>query len=375
MAWGGNDRVGGVEREFTALGPDGVVDARRLWPALALGTALDPGDPLARRTTWGGLVTADGREAEAATPPVTLAPGCTRSVLDLAAAGRRQLADALAAHPPGHRLVGYSTHLSVEVPESRVCRVARLVADHLAVPLMLALDRVDSPGLLVRPRHGRLEVGGEFTAGTPLRTALVMAVAMVRLAEHATRHPRWRRRLPRPVVTVVPAVGRHGWYVDRRALGTDLYASGRATAVHLRDPASTATAGDLLARSWALARPGLTGVLASDEIALGDDLVAGRTPLPLEHPDDDDGTTRAVPVRDYGPRRVDAGVVAVEAASWHRAVVRVEGPSRTRWATLPGRALDAWLADLDAGHADRWVRRTVAGDAVGRRRQARHRIG
>ena len=215
-------RVIGVEREYEVRdrASDRAVDARRIWGSLPdPGRWLDPGDPLARRGGWGGVITADGPHAELATPPLRLGPGCTAQLLGLVAAGERHLA----AQLPGHRLIGYSTHINVEVTDRRVAHVARLVARRLALPIMLSLDRSDSPGLLIRPRPGRLEIGGEFAAGDQLRAALVMTIGMVMLAERSIRF-RWR--LPTAAeINPERAVERYGWYVDRRAYGPDLYGS------------------------------------------------------------------------------------------------------------------------------------------------------
>ena len=65
----------GVEREWRVVRRNGAaVDFRELVDRLPLdGRRLDPDDPHAHRCRWGGVVTADGREAEVATPPVPVA--------------------------------------------------------------------------------------------------------------------------------------------------------------------------------------------------------------------------------------------------------------------------------------------------------------
>ena len=333
-------RVIGVEREYTVTRAGEAVDARPLLAAATgLGAALDPGDRRARRGPSGGAVTADGVHAEVATPPVPLRPGCTHEVLAHAAAGEAHLRRHL---PPGHDLEGYSTHINIEVDDRHVARVARRVAHRLAVPLMLALDRRHSPGILVRPRHGRLEIGGEFCAGDQLRAAVALTVAVTLLAE---RRRRERPRLPRGArLRPERAVERFGWYVDRKALGPDLYAAGRAT------PLGGASAGDLLGQVWRTARPGCGDVLAAEEVALVDRLVDGSLPLPLELPIDRDGATAEVPDdRRYDPRRSGSIEVTVESATWWKAVLRVAAAGRTRWLVVPGRALDAVLDAVDAG--------------------------
>ena len=336
-------RLIGVEREYEVADEHGPVDVRRLWALLpSPGASLDPGDPLARRGPSGGVITADGRHGEVATPPVVLRPGCTTDVLALAGAGEHHLAAQLSPR----KLTGYSTHLNVQVADRRVVSVARLIAGRLALPLMLALDRRDSPGLLVRPRPGRLEIGGEFVCGDQLRAAMGLTVGMVMLAEHRPALARPRLScLPRPEVT--PAVERFGWFVDRRAFGPDLYAGGRDTRL------GALTAGAVLLRLWESARPHTRGVLADSEIDLVDRAVTGDLPLPLELPTNDDGAVPLAPGgRDYGPRNRGGIEVRVLRATWWRAVLEIRGPASERWLTVPGRALDALLDALDGGELD-----------------------
>jgi hypothetical protein len=56
--------VCGVEHEYEVRDAAGaVLDFRPVVDGLGLGRRLDPGDPHAHRGPWGGVVTADGREA------------------------------------------------------------------------------------------------------------------------------------------------------------------------------------------------------------------------------------------------------------------------------------------------------------------------
>lgn len=336
-------RVIGVEREYGLRDARGdAVDARRVWDRLPdPGVWLDPGDPRARRGGWGGVITADGPHAELATPPVALAPGCTHQVLALAAAGERHLVGQVS----GLELVGYSTHINVEVADRRVARIARLLARRLALPIMLALDRPGSPGLLVRPRRDRLEIGGEFAAGDQLRIAVAMTVGMVTLAERSLL---LRRRIPHgPEILPERAVERYGWYVDRRAFGPDLYLDGRDTRL------GAETAGQAMGRLWAVARRMVRDQLSQNEIGLVDAAVSGARPLPLEDPVDDDGPVTPVRLdRSYAPRRRRGLEVTVHRATWWKAVLGIRRGDTERWLTLPGRALDAVLDAVDADLLD-----------------------
>ena len=149
----------GLEHEFRVSAANGeAVDFRGLINGLRLGQPnLDPADPNAFRLPSGAAVTCDGREAEIALPPITVAPGFTRDVRSRAESERVALAARLA---PGFEIEGVSTHISVSVPNGLAQEVCRLYAHTFAPQMMLMIDRRDSPGLLIRPRPGRVELGG-----------------------------------------------------------------------------------------------------------------------------------------------------------------------------------------------------------------------
>ncbi len=262
----------GVEHEYRVLSDRGPVDARAIIDDLDLGPRVDPTDPHAHRGPWGGVITADGAEAEVATPPVLLGPGAVATVAALAHRGRAVLDDALG---DDRWLEGYSTHLNVSAPRRGDRRVATRFARVFAAPLMLLLDRSTSPGLLVRPRPGRLELGGEFADSTELEVALTFAIG----AALASRSARPLRGLALDV-DLEPARERYGWYVDRRAFGADLYTLGRSTPLRLSGSGATILAGRHLEVTWSAARPRLVGLLGADELALVDAVVGSSEPLP-----------------------------------------------------------------------------------------------
>ena len=169
---------------------------------------LDPSDPNARRGVWGGVLTLDGLDPEVVTAPEPLRLGCVDRVHDGLAHGRAALESDLRAAGLDVELTGYSTHVSVEVPDERVVAVARHVLDRHSPALMLAFDRADSPGLLVRPRPGRLEICGEFTAGRQLRTAAALSLGVGLLADRSVRRPWTGRSAARVRGHLAPAVER-----------------------------------------------------------------------------------------------------------------------------------------------------------------------
>jgi hypothetical protein len=360
----------GIEHEFQVFDGRASVDARRLLPQLKIdGRRIDPGDRNASRCRWGGVITADGREAEIATPPVRLDLHAIDRVVDLATAGRRALTTALGA---GYTVRGYSTHINVELPERLVVAAARLVAERMAPALMLVIDRQDSPGLLVRPRHGRLELGGEFVDGERLRDALVLAAGSVLVAGRAARDRRYRRRLPPAIAQPIQrSPQRFGWYVDRRASGADLYGLGRDCALPVRARlAPTMRAQSVLERTWQLARDELHGLVAPAQIAAVDALVDGDHPLPVAWKlEDDTVADRAAAHRlvEWPAHLVDdwerAGIhVTTTAATWHRVVMRATFGAETRWLSIAGEHVDRFVDQLAGGELDTWLRRQFVDD-------------
>ncbi len=347
--------VCGLEHEYEVRGADGaVLDFRTVVDDLALGRRLDPGDPHAHRGDWGGIVTADGREAEVVTPPVPVGPAAADALHAFAGAGRRHLVERL---PTGATLSGYSTHISTAVPDARARRAARLVVQHLSPALMLLVDRQSSPGLLVRPRPGRLEVCGEFVQGRALRLAVAVVVAAGQLC--AEPRPALPARLQ---LRTEASRQRFGTYVDRTAFGPDLYTAGRAAV--LRRRGGRVSAGEHLAEVVELLDDRLALLLADDDRAALAAAVTGSAPLPCEQasPPPDDAPRAVVAPLDLRPRRAGGVGVEVVSATWWTTVVRLDG-GRTRWLTVPRVWLDSFLERLDDGSLDEVLARLVSAAA------------
>ena len=188
--------------------------------------SVDAGDPHAYRLRSGAALTCDGAEAEIATPPVDLTAGFVGAVDAWARASTAQLQGVLGSD---YSLEGVSTHMSVEVPDDSTSGVAALFARHFAPALMLLSNGVDSPGLLVRQRFGRVELGTDYTSGPHRRASTALAVGGVLACLDAVRRARSTAALPRAMRTdFMPATSRWGWYVDRRAFGVDHYEHGRS---------------------------------------------------------------------------------------------------------------------------------------------------
>jgi hypothetical protein len=348
-------RLAGVEREWRVLAGDDVIDFRTVIDDLDLdGRRLDPDDPHAHRCGWGGVVTADGQEAEVATPPLEVRAGVTWQLEALAAAGRSVVRGACR---DSWTLDGYSTHLNVGTDDRSVTSVADRFTRHLAPAQMLLLDRRSSPGLLVRPRRGRLEIGGEYSAGSQLRAALAVAIAGTVACEE--RGGAWRR-VPTVAFTPQRAVGRYGWYVDRRAAGVDLYAVGRDARLDTdRGPMS---AQSYLVAAWEALRETGTRLLDRNEVALVDAMVDGDLPLPLELPEDDpvvlEGSGSA-----HGPVFDDivrpGFVVRPVVARWDSCAFTADDGRRALYLVLDAAEVPDFLAACAKGRYDAQIRRVL----------------
>lgn len=342
----------GVEHEYAVWLAGQRLDFRTLLPVVAGGLpCLDPGDPRARRLPSGVSLTADGQEAELATPPLPWGPGAPALVDRLLAAERSELAHTLAESRCGDRLTGFSTHVNVSVADAEVVEAGRKLAHRLGLALAVVGEPATSSGLLVRPRRGRLEVGGEYAEGEHL-LALVTFVgsAVSALADPAAFGPP-PEGLPEPVV--VPSREKFGWYLPPEGP----YAR---------------RSRDQLVAAWAWARPACErdGV----DPAPVDRLVAGA-PLRLESAADPGtctvaaGPGRAAPattITDTGPRDLAGAHAETVWLTWQHAVWRFASGGRTLYAVVPAAQEAEFLTRLDAGHFDEEIRHGLASPAVRR---------
>jgi hypothetical protein len=348
----------GVEHEYALARGPARVDVRDLLPSVALpGRRIDPGDRQAIRTELGVVLTADGREAEVATPPVTVGPGMADAIGAWCDAAERLLRGAVADEIG---LAGVSTHWNVELPTSLARRLGPVFARRFGVPLLLLTERVDADGLLVRPRAGRLELGTDYASGDDRRAASVLAAGGVAACASVLLGRRAARSLP-PLVAarLAPARERFGWYLDRRIGGHDLLTGGRSTPLHLVGGGTT-TAGEQLAVAAAAACEALADQLAPTDAAALVALADGSSPLALErgagrdvHP------TGAEPPSSCFGRALrvhhrDGYTCAATIATWWVTVFVLDGVRRGH-VVVPTAHLERFLDDLEAGRLDATV--------------------
>lgn len=366
----------GVEHEYKLFDEnDEQVDFRTLIHGFALGTRhLDPADPNAYRLTSGAALTCDGAEAEIALPPVPLGAGFSVELAGRASFERRRLEQLV----PGLRVEGYSTHVSISTPPAIGDAVASLYTRTFAPALMLLMDGPTSPGLLVRPRPGRTELGGEFVDGDRLRAVATFAAGSVLACQAAVTH-----HAPVPPALkahVVDDDHRYGWFVGRVAFGPDLSIEGRDTELLLAGGGTT-SAQRHLEHLWSMARDALGERISENELRLVDELVWGNTPLPSAAPmtrvDLDEGSRDPSPFGDVLATRHRPGFdVTPVMVTWGAVVLLARSPATGRRAFIPitGTQLGDYLQALDDGRydaaiADRLRRRHPIGHQLRHRRQ------
>ncbi len=362
----------GLEHEFVVLETERPVDFRHIIDSMGLGQAhLDPADPCSYRLPSGAALTCDGAEAEIALPPTFLGP---RFAFEVAARANVERAALIRRLPRDMGVKGYSTHISVSVSDALAQAVCRTYATTFAPAMMLLLDRRESAGLLIRPRPGRVELGGDYLSGDQLVPAVAFAVASVlTCADLALRGA--RRGLPDELdVRIEPAVARFGWYVDRTAFGGDLYVDGRSAALRTTD-GEAVSAQRHLEDCWRVARQAIEGVASAEELALVDEAVRGERPLPTEHylhAAHTVTTSASLDSTPYGealtPRERPTFEMAPVMVTWDLVVFLLRDLRRTRraFAAVPGTDLGAFLRDVDSGRLDDQV------DAFMRRRRSRY---
>jgi len=302
------------------------------------GLRLDPGDVHAYRLESGLALTADGAEAEIASPPIETGPGFAGEVSAWARLGRETLNHAL---PAGYSLRGYSTHLSVALPGAVNAEFAERYARSYGFAFGLLLDRRESLGIYVRPRPGRIELCGEFADGKRLEAAVAYAVGTVRAAAAGE----WCGEV---AMELLPCRERFGYRVHREATGQDAYESGRTGFVYRAGGRSRVT--EVLAQCFGAA----TGHLNDEDAFPLREILTGERPLGVEAGEEAmvAGPMPAASLAGLAVRSWDGGGVRIEPllATWEFAVYGARTSAKSAIVVVPAsRVGDFWAALPDGG--------------------------
>jgi hypothetical protein len=353
----------GLEAEYLVRDPGGArVDFRGVIHRLGLGPrGLDPNDVNAYRLASSTALTCDLEEAELALCVQPMRPGFTGLINARIGADEAGLARRLA---PGRTLDAFTTHVSVSVERHLVEQVAWTYAETFGPAAMLMMDGASSPGFLVRPRAGgRVELCGWYLSPGVRTGALVFAAGSI-LACADVVGRRARDGLPAALVgDFQPAAARHGWYLDRRAFGPDLYAEGRRALLR-RQGGGTVSAQRHLESCWALARAALAGRVDEVELDAAAAIVGGDSPLACEVPgglvriEANPAATLPAAAGLALPRRRGWYDLAAVALTWHFAVFVISDAARSRraYALVPAKQVNGFIHDLDRGRLDDVIR-------------------
>lgn len=250
----------GLEQEFDLSDGDQDLDFRGLYPR-AIGRARSfpfRNCDSAAIVEAGYMLGCDGKEAEFATAPIHLNGDGPLALAHEAIRCRSHMLQLL--HGAGVPVVrGYSTHLSVSVPPGREREIAEAFSFMLAPALVLLLEARSSPGLLLRPRRGRLEVGSEYVDDESQLTA---AIAFLAGAVQAYLfHPERWRELPRLARRKWQEADiRPGIYLPRDAYGESIHNLGRSALLEL-EGGGTIASGEVLRLCGDLALCALEGLV------------------------------------------------------------------------------------------------------------------
>ncbi len=248
----------GVEQEFDLLRGESYIDFRGLFPTIIARTRSVPfrNCDSAAIVDAGYMLACDGREAEFATTPINSARDGCLSLAREASRCRAHMLGLLAK--AGVREVrGYSTHLNVGVPIGREWELAAAFSTSIAPALVLLMEARQSPGLLIRPRRGRLEIGSEYIDDEgQLAAALVFLAGAV---EAYLRNELLWKQFPRVRLKKWEHANiRPGIYLPHEAYGESMHELGRAARLEL-ESGQKVTAGEIFESCAELALRALHG--------------------------------------------------------------------------------------------------------------------
>ncbi len=353
-----NSELAGVESEYQLIGPRGPIDFRDLIHSLDLdGARLDPGDAFAYRLRTGVVLTADGAAAEVAIPPEPLAPGFADTLTEWQNVGLRELTSVL---PPRTKTFGYSTHISVSVPDQFNDELCQLYAHTFGPALMFLMNSIGTEGIYIRPRPGRIEFCGAYLSGDRLKTAAAFAVGSVRACEAYLRGSEDALGdIPRDLqVELQPDPIRFGWQLTSACFQNQ--ESQTEADLLLSRPASEIRLSQLLQQSWQATRPFLPRESDSEPSkftasALPSPDASGQTATSRQ-PASSASVHDSPALGIYGAILADVVrpdfSVSARVAVWDFTIFKITGGSRTAYACVPRPLLSAFWDQLARGQRD-----------------------
>lgn len=228
--------VVGLEAEFACVMDGEPVDPAAVFgdPQAFLGASALHRTGTSYHLPTGGAVYFDTGVIEVVTPVIELGPAAASKVVRSLWEGimtvREALDDWSKREGRRARLVGFSAHYNVSVPELRDQRringVARALTEVLPLPVMLFATNRRSTGVGLRPRPGRVEVTVDFTPDAALMAATT-AIIIAAVAEAATWSRYDREAVSRQGFAVledfepIPHTSRKGWLAHASCFDPD----------------------------------------------------------------------------------------------------------------------------------------------------------
>ncbi|WP_298918825.1 RHS repeat-associated core domain-containing protein [uncultured Roseobacter sp.] len=377
-------RIFGFEQEYEVFSGDRQVDFRQIIKPLADAsnrTACPAGD-VGFYLDSGALLICDGWEAEMAATPELVGPALFRDLPDNARHLRDDLLSIVRQRVPGQSadlsLKGYSTHFSASCMSVDISALSRLYARTMAPAMMLMMDVTTSPGLLVRARQNRFEIGGDFIPPGDRLSAAALFFAASYLAALDSLVRGDDKALPFQFddTGLEPTVQRRGTFAGRAAFGDDLYTRGREALLRLAD-GSQVNAQQMLSTLWAHLEPIAAELAHGEQVALVSRMISGASPLPLEtqeptharlQPGADPAQSPRRPhlfAECLKPRSIGTRRITPFIATWDYVTYRVEERSRNYFLNVPFADARSWLEALSTGNIDAWMEaQTGDGDSI-----------
>lgn len=228
--------VVGLEAEFACVVDGDAVDPVKVFgdPRAFLGPSALHRTGTSYHLPTGGAVYFDTGVIEVVTPVIELGPAAAsrvvRSLWEGIMTVRERLDEWSEREGREARLVGFSAHYNVSLPELRdqghIADVARLLTDILPLPVTLFAANRRSTGVGLRPRPGRVEVTVDFTPDAALMAAAT-AIVIAAVVEVATWSRSDRGEVSRQGFALlrdfepIPHTSRKGWLAHASCFDPD----------------------------------------------------------------------------------------------------------------------------------------------------------